>query len=252
MHLADFDRTRLYVRLLDPMAPRLQARFDELIERRASGEPIAYITGTREFMGLDFVVDRRVLIPRPETEGLVERTLAWMEKRRDKLRIVDVGTGSGAIALSLERLHHSSPCPQIIASDVSKDALDVARTNRRLLGACRVQLVCGSLLDWTRATFDVIIANLPYLREDQRHTGIALEPDSALYAPELGFARYAELLRQSSFALAPGGLMLCEIDPAQRGVALVQARDAHPHASVRVERDLAGLDRYLVVEREAA
>jgi release factor glutamine methyltransferase len=202
-------------------------------------------------MGIDFVVDRRVLIPRPETEGLVERALAWIERQACPLRIVDVGTGSGAIAISIDRLNQAAVRPLIVASDNSQDALAVTRINRQRLGAERVQLVCGSLLDWARVPFEMIVANLPYLREDQRHPGIGLEPDAALYADDLGFAVYQELLRQSSSLLAPGGILLCEIDPGQREAALKRSRAANPRATVRVEPDLAGLDRYLVVELPA-
>jgi len=247
MHLTDLDRAQIYMRYPEPLPSDTDARFAELIERRAAGEPVAYITGTREFMGLDFVVDRRVLIPRPESEGLVERALTFINRQAQPLRIVDVGTGSGAIALSIDQLNRASRRSLIIASDVSRAALAVAEINRKRLNAQRVQLVCGSLLDWARSPFDVIVANLPYLREDQRHPGIALEPDNALYAADCGFALYAELLRQSTPLLAPGGLMLFEIDPAQRETALEQARTAHPYAMSRVEPDLAGLDRYLIV-----
>lgn len=252
MHLTGLDRTELYVRLPEPLPPENVARFDELVERRAAGEPVAYLTGSREFMGLDFFVDRRVLIPRPETEGLAERALAWIERQERPLRIIDVGTGSGAIALSIARLNHPTAPLLIIASDISPNALAVARINRERLAADHVQFVCGSLLDWARAPFDVIVANLPYLRDDQRHTGIALEPDEALYSGDLGFSHYVKLLRQSSALLAPGGLILCEIDPDQRDIALQHARSAHATAIVRVEPDLAGLDRYLIMESLAS
>jgi release factor glutamine methyltransferase len=249
MHLTSLDRAQLYMRYPEPLPPDTNARFAELIERRTAGEPVAYITGSREFMGIDFVVDRRVLIPRPETEGLVERALAWTDQQDRALRIVDVGTGSGAIAISLGRLSQSADRPLIVAGDNSQDAVAVARINRERLGADRVHLVCGSLLDWARVPFDMIVANLPYLREDQRHPGIGLEPDSALYADDFGFALYAELLRQSVLLLAPGGILLCEIDPAQREAALRRSRAALPNAAIRVEPDLAGLDRYLIGER---
>ncbi len=252
MHLTSLDRTQLYVRLPEPLPAETNGLFAEVIERRAAGEPVAYITGEREFMGLDFYVDRRVLIPRPETEGLVERALSWIEGQDRPLRIIDVGTGSGAITLSIDRLSRAAAHRLIIASDVSQEALAVARLNRERLGACRVQFVRGSLLDWARAPFDLIVANLPYLRDDQRHAGIAREPDSALFAASYGFALYAELLRQSPALLMPGGLMLCEIDPDQRDAALAQAHDAHPSAIIRVEPDLAGLDRYLIIEGQTA
>jgi len=248
MHLTRQSRAQLYVTLPTPLDAITRSRFFELVERRVAGEPVAYITGSREFMGLDFTVDPRVLIPRPETEGLVERAFAWLNEQRGLRRVVDVGTGSGAIAISVDRLASSALNLEIFASDISIDALTVAQANRDRLGANRVQFVCGSLLDWSGGPFDAILANLPYLREEQRHAGIALEPDLALYAEDNGFALYAKLLRQSVTRLAPGGIILCEIDPAQRGQALAVAGEAFPQAGIRVEPDVAGLDRYLIVE----
>ena len=249
MYLTRVTRAQLYV-LLPTALPQVTAsRFRELVERRAAGEPVAYIIGSREFMGLEFVVDPRVLIPRPETEGLVERALGWLSRHPGAPRIVDVGTGSGAIALSVDRLAPPTSRPWIFASDVSPDALAVARINRERLGARRVQFVCGSLLDWSRDQFDLILANLPYLRDEQRHPGISWEPDAALYAGDGGFALYAQLLQQSTSLLAPGGMILCEIDPDQRERALSVARGAFPRGNVRVEPDLAGLDRYLIIEK---
>ena len=234
--------------LRDPLPAITVSRFQDFVERRIAGEPVAYITGHREFMGLDFAVDSRVLIPRPETEGLVERALSWLNNHSGPTRIVDVGTGSGAIALSLARLAPANAQVQIVASDVSTGALAVARVNRERLGVRGVELVCGSLLDWSRGQFDVILANLPYLREEQRHPGIAWEPDAALYAEDFGFALYDQLLRQSEHLLAPGGMVVCEIDPDQRLQALSVACRAIPSADVRIEADMAGIDRYLIVE----
>jgi release factor glutamine methyltransferase len=248
MSLAGVDRAHLYLMLPEPLPAITVSRFRELVERRAAGEPVAYITGFREFMGLDFAVDQRVLIPRPETEGLVERALTWLSSRPGPTRIVDVGTGSGAIALSLARHVPTTAQPVIVASDVSIDALAVTRLNRERLSVGSVELVCGSLLDWSHAAFDLIMANLPYLREEQRHSGISWEPDAALYAADGGFALYARLLRQSGPLLAPGGMIVCEIDPDQREQALSVARRAIPSADVRIEADLAGIDRYLIVE----
>jgi len=234
--------------LHEPLPATTVSRFQELVERRAAGEPVAYITGFREFMGLDFVVDPRVLIPRPETEGLVERALAWLNNHPGPARIVDVGTGSGAIALSLARLAPATSRHLIVASDVSSNALDVTRLNRERLDVDGVELVRGSLLDWNRGAFDLILANLPYLREEQRHSGIAWEPDRALYAEDEGFALYAHLLQQSAPFLAARGMILCEIDPDQREQALGTTNRYFAPGQVRVERDLAGLDRYLIVE----
>lgn len=251
MSVAGVDRVHLYLMLREPVAPSIASRYMNLVERRAAGEPAAYLTGIREFMGLEFVVDRRVLIPRPETEGLVERALSWLSSHPRASRIVDVGTGSGAIALSIAQLAPESSHPSIIASDVSSEALAVARINRARLGATSVQFVCGSLLDWSRQRFDMIVANLPYLREEQRHAGIAREPDMALYAEDGGFRLYSELLRQSVCRLAPRGIILSEIDPLQRDRATCDAQHAFPAAEIRVEPDLAGRDRYLIVESAA-
>jgi len=248
MALTGVDRVHLYLMLHEPLPATTVSRFQELVERRAEGEPVAYITGFREFMGLNFVVDPRVLIPRPETEGLVERALAWLTKHPGPTRIVDVGTGCGAIALSLARLAPATSRHLIVASDVSSNALDVTRLNRERLDVDSVELVRGSLLDWNRGAFDLILANLPYLREEQRHSGIAWEPDRALYAEDEGFALYAHLLQQSAPFLAARGMIVCEIDPDQREQALGTANRYFAPGEVRVESDLAGLDRYLIVE----
>ncbi len=232
---------------VDPAAPEAEARFLAAIARRAAGEPVAYITGTREFMGLPFQVDPRVLVPRPETEYLVEWGLERL-RRRPARAVVDVGTGSGAVAVSLG--HYAGPerARLIVGSDISRDALDVARANAERLAPGRVALVRGDLLAWCRDPVDLLLANLPYLRDEQAHAGIAHEPALALYAPEAGFALYRRLLAQASERLRPGGALICEIDPGQREVALATARERFPLGEARVERDLAGLDRYLIVE----
>lgn len=248
MHLLGVDRVHLYLRLEEPSSDEVCVDFLRLIERRAAGEPLAYLIGSREFMGLEFTVDPRVLIPRPETEGLVERALAWLERHPGAWRVVDVGTGSGAIAISIDRLVPAGKPLLILASDVSRDALAVAEANRARLSANRVHLVNGSLLDWFRGLLDLVVANLPYLSEEQRHVGIGQEPDLALYADDKGLALYSQLIPQAAALLAPGGALLCEIDPSQAERAISLARGAFPRVVVRVEQDLSGRDRYLVVE----
>ncbi len=251
MHLLHVDRAHLFLRLQDNADGDVNARLFELIERRAAGEPVAYLTGHREFMGLDFVVDSRVLIPRPETEGLVERALHWLEHHPGARRIVDVGVGSGTIAISVDRHTVTQRNMQVVGSDVSADALAVATRNRKRLGASRVVLVRGSLLEWCHGPVDLIVANLPYLREEQRNAGIAQEPELALYADQAGFALYARLIPQASEILVPDGCLICEIDPDQCGVAIETAQRAFLDADVRVEADLAERERYLIVERRS-
>src|SRR5690606_29323111 len=218
-HLLSIDRATLYARLPDPAPPDTVERYRDLIARRAAGEPVAYITGHREFMGLDFLVDRRVLIPRPETEYLVEWALAWLRERGGDRLVVDVGTGSGAIAVSLAA-HADDPALRVVGSDRSLDALRVAAINRDRLAPGRVALVAGDLLSWCRPGIDLVLANLPYLRPDQAHAGIAWEPAVALYAGETGFGLYEQLLPQVAQRLRPRGAVGCEIDPSQRAIAL--------------------------------
>ncbi len=202
-------------------------------------------------MGLDFHVDPRVLIPRPETEGLVERALAWVIRHPEARRVVDVGTGSGAIAISIRRLSPSERPLMIVGSDISDEALAVACENATYLEATGVNLVQGTLLDWCLGPLDLVVANLPYLRESQRHSGIAQEPSGALFATDHGFALYAALIPQVAGLLSTRGALMCEIDPAQREIALATAQRAFSGAAIRVEPDLSGRDRYLIVDKAA-
>jgi release factor glutamine methyltransferase len=233
-----------------PLGEADWSAFAALVERRAAGEPVAYLIGRREFYGLEFVVDARVLVPRPETEQLVERALAHVrELPPARRRAVDVGTGSGAIAVSLA---HAAPDLTVIGADISGEALAMARLNAARHGvAGRVRWVCGSLLDWLGLPVDLICANLPYLRPDQAHPSIAHEPPDALYAGADGFDLYRRLLAQAPPLLRPGGLLLAEIDPAQRELALATADRAAPGWPAAVHPDLAGRPRVLTIARPA-
>ncbi len=248
MHVRGVDRTHLYLDLNTDAPSDVERQYDDLVDRRVDGEPIAYITGHREFMGIDFVVDSRVLIPRPETEGLVERALEWLARHPNATRVIDVGTGSGAIAVALDRFVRADRPLTITASDLSGDALDVAQINVDRSSSRRVGLVRGDLLNWCRGPIDLVVANLPYLRDEQRHAGIAREPDLALYTARQGFALYAQMLPQARALLTQPGAVMCEIDPDQRDMAMTSAEEAFPAAKIQVEADLAGLDRYLIIE----
>ena len=234
-------------RLVDPAATQ---RFAALVDRRAGREPYAYIVGRREFYGQAFVVDRRVLIPRPETEILVEQALSAIERlaARGRCRplVVDVGTGSGAIACTLA-LH--APASRVIAADVSADALAVAGVNRRRLDLVeRVSLVRGNLLDWLAARADLVVANLPYLPSS---TLAALDPEVARFEPRQaldggpdGAALIRRLLRQTHRLVRGGGAVLLELDPDQ-------VETVHSLASWGVMstiKDLAGQPRVVQIE----
>ncbi len=218
------------------------------LRRRVGGEPIAYILGNKSFRTLELAIDRRVLIPRPETELLVEAGLKSLAQMDGSLRVVDVGTGSGAVALALAAEipaeHHERIA--IIASDISQEAIDVAAKNRHSLEMVeRIELVTSDLLNSVTGDFNLILANLPYLRSDQRHPSTADEPDLALYAGSDGLDLYRSLLPQAGRRLVEGGVIACEIDPDQcdemRHLAVCNIG-----GSVGVLRDLSGQVRVII------
>ncbi|HEX5505278.1 MAG TPA: peptide chain release factor N(5)-glutamine methyltransferase [Thermomicrobiales bacterium] len=246
MHVLGWDRARLYAGLREPLAAGAAAAFAALVERRAAGEPVAYLTGHREFRGLDFAVGPGVLVPRPETECLVEWLLARARGRWSAPRVVDVGTGSGAIALALARELAGA---RVVGVERAADALTYAAENRRRLGlARRVALVRGDLLDPLGAA-DIIAANLPYLRPAQLHPGIAAEPREALLGGADGLDAYRALLPQAAARLATSGLLALEMDPDQAVALVALCRAAFPGAAVGVGHDLAGLARFVTVEQ---
>ncbi|HEU5328664.1 MAG TPA: peptide chain release factor N(5)-glutamine methyltransferase [Thermomicrobiales bacterium] len=251
LHLLGWERAQLYAALADPLPDEVAEQYAALLAERVSGVPVAYLVGAREFMGLPFAVGPGVLVPRPETECLVE----WLAGRvraeprwRAAVTIADVGTGSGAIALSLAQL---LPQARIVAIERSPAALRYTRRNRAALDLDnRVLLVHGDLLGPAGAV-NVIAANLPYLRPDQLHAGIAAEPVEALVAGPDGLDLYRALLPQAAARLRTPGLLAAEIDPSQATAMVALGHAAFPDAVIGVERDLAGRDRFLTVERRA-
>lgn len=248
-HLLGWDRARLFTGLDEPLPDGVSTAYQRLVARRAAGEPIAYIVGAREFLGLALAVGPGVLVPRPETEELVEWLVARVREQprwRHGLTAIDVGTGSGAIALGLAS---ALPAARVIGVEFSPAALRYARENRGRVGlADRVALVRGDLLAPIDAA-DLIAANLPYLRTDQYHAGIAQEPSEALYAGRDGLDLYRRLLPQAARLLRSPGIMAMEIDHEQAGAMRELARSAFPQATIGVHRDLAGLDRFVSVRQ---
>ena len=230
-----------------PVAEDDVARLAQLVARRCAREPFAYLVGQREFYGRSFLVDRRVLVPRPETEILVEEALAVLGARQaDRPLVVDVGTGSGAIACTLA-LHAAAA--RVVGVDRSPEALTVAAANRRRLGlADRVWLVRGDLLEWLRAPADLIVANLPYLPSGRIPR---LQPEVARFEPRLaldGGPDGTDLVRRLLLAardlVRPGGTLLLELDPEQ----IPTIAGLATWGMTRVIPDLAGLDRVLRVD----
>ena len=252
-HTLAVPREKLFARLRDELAKADGAAFEALIERRLRHEPTAYIAGHKEFFGLEFACTPAALIPRPETELLVEYAIAWAGQRKGAqapLRIADVGTGSGTIAVAVTR--HVAAA-RIIAIDVSQDALLLARRNAAAHGVCGdIDTVRGSLLAPLSGQFDMILANLPYIPA-RTYRGLAPEivehePKQALHAGARGTAMIEALLEQAPARLRSGGLLLAEHAWNQGGVLREAARAAFPHARIETRRDLAGRERLLAVQ----
>jgi len=252
MHALKIDRATLYRRLGDDLPPAESAGFQRLLDRCLAHEPVPYITGHKEFFGLDFEVAPAALIPRGDTEPLVELAIHFARERDpfDPIAIADIGTGSGAIAVSLAV---ELPNAIIVATDLSPDALEVARRNAERHGVLRqITLMRADLFsDNAPQAFDIIAANLPYvttaeweaLPPEIRHH----EPRAALDGGPDGLHIIRRLLAEAPGRLNPGGALFAEIGYEQGIAAAAIARAAFPEATVTIEPDLAGRDRVLVV-----
>jgi len=233
---AESDRAWLLAHDADPLAADTYAAFAALCTRRATGEPLAYIVGHKEFFGLDLRVDRRVLVPRPETETLVEWALETMEERASA---IDLGTGSGAIALALK---HARPQARVEAVDESGPALELARENARRL-ALDVRFAAGSWLAHTEDRYDLIVSNPPYVVDDDPHlAALQHEPLSALQAGPDGLRAIREIVGQAPHHLRRDGWLMLEHGwhQAESVRGLLRAAGLRDVAS---RCDLAGIER---------
>ncbi len=259
-HAIGVGRTAVLAHPDAPVGADAARRYREDLERRASGEPVAYLRGIKEFYGLAFQVDRRALIPRPETERLVE--LADHETHRRlgagqaPVRIVDVGTGSGAIAVALAvslRRFGGLDAVEILAVDVSVDALDLARENAVVHAvADRLGFAVADLLPDGPGRFELILANLPYVRHDAMAMlplATSFEPKMALDGGAGGLEIIGRLLGRLPGALAEDGLALLEIGADQGDSMVDLVAERLPGWHCAVERDLAGLPRVARLER---
>jgi release factor glutamine methyltransferase len=245
----------------EPLAADAAVTFCDLIERRLAGEPIQYITGEAEFYGLPFHVNRDVLIPRPETEHLVEKAVALAQKLRltgaipepriPSLRIVDVGTGSGAIAVALA---HALPFAAITATDISPAALTVAKANATRNGVVgRVRFLEGDLLEPVVSEhFDIVVSNPPYVPETDRATLDEevrdYEPSRALFAGEDGLKIYRRLIPAAFGALVPGGFLALEIGFGQQEAIHALLASAG-FSGIEFTEDLQKIPRVVVARR---
>lgn len=289
LHTLGRDRTWLYAHPEERLSGSEAERYSELLEQRAAGEPTQHLTGKQEFWGLEFEVTSDVLIPRPETEHLIEVALDRLAVREiragrkqtltgEGLRIADIGTGSGCIAIALAK---ELPAAQIMATDISGPALTVARRNAARLGVSeRIQFVETSFLEGVPLEarysaplelrrphktereppaishetpfFDLVVSNPPYIgrresaslmREVRDH-----EPEMALYGGEEGYELYADLIMQAAQHLKPGSLLVLEL--GHNSLSAVQPLlDAPNWRDVGVTKDLSGIDRVIAAGR---
>ena len=243
-HVLHTSRVRLYTDLDRPLEAGELAAYRGLIARRAAGEPTSYLTGTREFYGRTFAVDPRVLVPRPETQLLVEAVLQAVP-RDAEIRVLDLCTGSGCvgITLALER-----PRARVLATDTSPGAVEVARANAAALGpADRFEARLGDLLAPVEGEppFDVVVANPPYVPTGELPTlspEVRREPPLALDGGADGLDVVRRIAEEAPRRLVPGGLLALEIGDGQ-GPAVHSLLEAAGYGSVRIERDLARHDR---------
>lgn len=239
-------RVQLYSELDCELNQEQEKAFWQRIGRRLSREPTAYITGHREFYGLDFYVDSSVLIPRPESELLVEKALELAENRTLSA-IAEVGTGCGAIAVSLAL---SLPQTRIYATDISAAAIKVALSNCRRHGVTdRVRLLAGNMLDPLPEPVDLIVANLPYVRESElsRIETSGFEPRVAMDGGADGLHKIRRLCLQVSDKLHPDGHLLLEIGMGQGTAITAFLRGLFPSARIEVSPDLSGIDRVVTM-----
>jgi release factor glutamine methyltransferase len=250
-HVLRRKRIELYLEFERELSETELGPLRELVKRRGEGEPLQHLLGTVEFCGLTFLCDKRAMIPRPETEQLVELLISNFKSSQSGSgqtaisRIVDVGTGSGVIALSLAA---EFPEAQILGVDVSDYALALAKENAISLSlSSRVQFLKNRLLENVEGTFDLIVANLPYISTQDRHTlarEVLHDPEIALFAGVRGDELVRELIDQAPARLRPGGMLALEIglDQSQEFLSVLTEKN---YRDIHSKNDYNGVTRFL-------
>jgi len=268
-HVLGLDRAGLYIQWMQSLSAEAWSRYRRLLEERATGRPVHYIVGQREFMGLPFMVDERVMIPRLETEGLVEHVISAVrtadaafrqggDRRtapRSDLVVVDVGTGSGCIAVSVA---HFVPEAAVFAIDISEDALVVARSNAMRHGVDgRIRWLHGDLLSplpvGMAGRVDVVVSNPPYVSRGQRE-GLPreirdFEPSGAVFVDGEGTAVHRRLIAEAPSWLAEAGLLVMEVGFGQADAVADAVRQDQRYANVSIMPDYAGIPRVVAATR---
>ncbi len=242
LHTLDRPRTWLFAHADDPVQPELQGTYEALVERRAAGEPVAYLIGTAGFWSLELEVTPATLIPRPETEVLVEQALLRLSPCMD-VTVADLGTGSGAVAIALAS---ERPRATILATDISDAALDVAKRNVKRFGMTKVRFAQG---DWDQALgasrFDLIVSNPPYIEAGDAHLqrgDLRFEPQAALSSGDDGLDAIRRIVERAPAHLAPEGWLLFEHGWNQ-GLAAREILTRHGYRHVATADDLESRER---------
>jgi release factor glutamine methyltransferase len=220
---------------------------DQLVSRLVAGEPLPYVLGRWDFYNLEFELTQDVLIPRPETELLVELALSWLRGHPLRRQVVDIGTGSGCIGISLAV---NLPDIHVVAVDISPAALEVARLNaQKHTVDGRMEFVCSDLLSGN-SRFDIIVANLPYIPTQTLHTLTIFgrEPTLALDGGSDGMAIIRRLLSDAPDHLLRGGMLLFEIDSLQAPILQSMTGEQYPNSKIQIHKDLAGHDRVMEIQ----
>jgi release factor glutamine methyltransferase len=244
-HVFGRRRIDLYLEFERELSETELAPLRRLVKRRGKGEPLQHLLGTVEFYGRTFLCDNRAMVPRPETEQLVEMLISNFKSEIANSRVVDVGTGSGVIALSLAA---EFPGAEIVAADISEDALALARENAERLGLSdRVHFMRSHLLEKAEGTFDLIAANLPYISTEQRQSlsrEVLHDPEVAVFSGVRGDELIWELIARAPSRLRPGGILALEIGAGQ-SEALISALAGKNYRDIWTEKDYSGVIRFL-------
>ncbi len=255
-HVLKQSKEFLYLNPRTKVSAAQEAKYEILTKKRMEGVPIAYLTGVKEFYGLAFKVNRSVLIPRPESEWLVESTLEIIKKKFKKpikpLTVADVGTGSGCLAITLavelSKLSHDKHIA-VDAYDISMPALHVAKSNAKTHQA-KVKFIQNNLLSGVKKKYDLIIANLPYVPYSDYlilKEGLKYEPKLALTDKTDDFIIIQEFLKQAVSRLKPKGIILIETDPASIAVLKKTIRLLYTNKKIQVTKDLNKLERFIKI-----
>lgn len=248
-HLTDLDTAKLFTSGEDQVDDQITRRMEKAVDERIKGRPLAYIIGTQQFLGFQLKSDERALIPRPETEQLVEIVVKEIRERRlTAPKILEVGTGAGPIAISLKKFF---PAAHIVATDISEEALELAEDNARSLGVEIEFLQSDLLSDVPAKKFDVIVANLPYVPEERlafvSDEILDWEPMVAVQASHDGYDYIRRFLNQVKPFAKENGLIALEMWHTHGSLVEDQIQTIFPNASVEIKQDLAGFDRFALI-----